>query len=104
MRQDYSRERNRWDKLSSRIPKPPSDYWDCMDNGYTPSGKVHPIAQAPVIDIPSDLGGLTGKQLAKALKKRRREERERAEQDLLDVGIDELVKHERYGGEGWGAF
>lgn len=105
MRNDYSRERNRWDRVSSRIPKPPSaDYWDCIDDGYTPSGEVKQVVKAPAIEIPSDLVGLTGKQLTKAMKKRRREEREQAERDLLDVGIDEVVTHERYGADGWGAF
>jgi hypothetical protein len=102
MRNDYSRERNRWDRISgeqlSNMKAPSGDWWD---TGYSPSGPVQQVIRDDKIKAPPELAGLTGKALRKALKAQRREERRLGD---LDEVLDQMVIEERYGADNWGAF
>jgi hypothetical protein len=102
MRNNYTRERERWDRISGQrdmaMTAPSNEWWD---TGYAPVGKVEQVVREDKIQVPADFAGMTGKALRKALKAQRREERSLG--DLVEA-IDELVIEERYGAENWGAF
>jgi hypothetical protein len=104
MRNDYTRERNRWDRISGErevAMRAPTDDWMVWGDGYVASGPVTQVVRKDLIEIPADLVGLTGKALRKAMRDRRREEKLR---EGLDETIDEMVRDEHYGSHNWGGF